>query len=368
MIAPGSSDPVLNTPIIYGPAGVCTLADRGWILFKRNAKTCFLILLVPLTLSTLVSVLASIPSAFPTMTKFLPQQLLISLAALVLALVLGIGSWFVTFFACCTLARILYFAILREQTIGIRESMRAFKDVWPVMFIYFIGFLLLWIGFILIDTLIFGVGFFATMMLLIVMMSNQQNTFVQGGAVIISILIGFVVFALMFVVVSFQSLMFAFPLIAFSASDEDYVPIPWKSFSLDAWLNYWSTNISKTFHTVSASLRTLFANLLRSCRFGALLLLLYMAMVLLLHVPVFIWMAVEYERLTSLRETMPGVVPLHITLVFQVWSSLVASVVWSYMFAAVTLFLYDCKIRTEGLDFRLMLDRLKSRKKDVIRF
>lgn len=351
---------------IYGPAGICSLLDRAWNLFKRNGKASFLLLMVPLIVSTVASLLSTIPSNFPTMTEFSIETMLISLGVMLVAVVVGGVAWFVTFLMCCALTRLYYSALMGETPLSIRQTLSAFKNIWPVMILVFIGFICVWFTFIFIDIFIFLLGMAATLSSM-TMLTASSSYMVQGGAVVLAVLGGFLTFSLLFVLVAFQSLLFALPMIAFASTEESYYPMPGWRLDFNAWMGYLFGNLAQITMTVLGTMGIIFSNIMRAMRFGALLLLLYMILLCTFHIPVFIWMAVEFERLSLYSESVPGLLPLHVSVAFQLWSGLVAAVVWSYMLAALTLFLYDCRVRSEGLDIELMFERMQERKREVLK-
>jgi hypothetical protein len=351
---------------IYGPAGICSLLDRAWNLFKRNGKASFLLLMVPLIISTLASLLSTIPSSLPTMTEFSVETMLISLGVMLVAVVVGGVAWFVTFVMCCTLTRLYYSALVGETPLTIRQALSAFKHIWPVMILVFMGFLCFWFTFVFIDIFVFLLGMAATLSAM-AMLTTSSSYMVQGGAVIVAVFAGALTFLVLFVLVAFQSLLFSLSMIAFAITDETYYPVPGWTLDFDAWMGYLFGNMAKITMMALGMMGIIFSNVMRAMRFGALLLLLYMILVCMFHIPVFIWMAVEFERLSLFSESIPGLLPMHVSIVFQLWSGLVAAVVWSYMLAALTLFLYDCRVRSEGLDIQLMFERMQDRKREVLK-
>jgi len=94
------------------------------------------------------------------------------------------------------------------------------------------------------------------------------------------------------------------------------------------------------------------ANIGRMFVFGFAFFIFLLILSTVLHLPVLIWMTLELMRL-GLHGTQAFVMPFHVHLVNNLWSSLVNMVLVPFALGAWTLFWYDCQARCEGLDLKL---------------
>jgi hypothetical protein len=102
-------------------------------------------------------------------------------------------------------------------------------------------------------------------------------------------------------------------------------------------------------------------NFPRMLGLGSLLLMMYGVMALVLHFPVYGYLALENNQLALHPERLfSSGLPTHARVILQVWSGLVFALLNAFLYANLTQFLYDCQVRSEGLDLSLALDWLVS--------
>jgi hypothetical protein len=196
------------------------------------------------------------------------------------------------------------------------------------------GFVILEIG-----TLIIGV--LLTMALIFTMGALHLSNAQAGlGAGIITILVGFLTVLFLYGLFVLQILMTVMPISAFGS-----LP-PGKGL------------VKQSFR----SIRALMADPGRSLLYGSVLMVFYVFLVMFLQTPMYIYWGFEFQRLSNTPELLTsGVLPMHLYVVTHIWSSLVNAVVWSFMFACLSLFYYDCQVRQGALDLRLRLAQLAER-------
>lgn len=327
-----------------GAVGLCTLIGRGWNLFKFNLKPSLILMLIPTILFTFVSILASIPGSTITMTNATADQAFISVIAISVAVLLGIVAWFLSMYACTALTRIYYSALVQEKPLSFRESLRFIRKHCGLLFVVFLGIGLACMIFSFLDIAGFMAGFFAVTAFITYVMAKAAPLS-QVGAVIAAILIGFSTLFGVFLLITYQIFLCLFPLVAIATSPGEGV-----------------------FKAMAHSLRLLFTHSKRALIFGSLLLTLYFLLALILQLPSLFWLAMEFQRLSTQQElTSPGVIPLHLSVASHIWSSLTHIILWGFMFAAITLFWYDCQVSSEGLDIRLALEGFKARKRKTFK-
>jgi hypothetical protein len=317
---------------IYGPTDVVILISRGWNLVKVNLKASLSLMLIPSVIFALNSVLAAIPASMPAATSATPTQLFTSLAVFMTSIALSLSGGLVFILLCSVLIRIYHATIVRGEPMPVREALQGLKRTWPGLLLLYIVNIALYLAFIVMDAVVFaGGGFFAVF--LIGLTSTQSAQVVKIGGVITALGIGCITLVLFASLISIQSMMLTFPLIAMSISN--------------------GQQMSKA--AISA-VRLLFGNIPRTILFGFLIFLLVVVLSLSCGSPVYIWGALETQRMGS--ELPPGVFPLHVQIVANLWSNLVNIFLVPLMLGAATLFWYDCKVRREGLDLRLRFNRL----------
>ncbi|MBY0404790.1 MAG: hypothetical protein K2X66_12895 [Cyanobacteria bacterium] len=102
-------------------------------------------------------------------------------------------------------------------------------------------------------------------------------------------------------------------------------------------------------------------NFPRMLGLGSLLLMMYGVMALVLHFPVYGYLALENNQLALHPERLfSSGLPTHARVILQVWSGLVFALLNAFLYVNLTQFLYDCQVRSEGLDLSLALDWLVS--------
>lgn len=95
---------------------------------------------------------------------------------------------------------------------------------------------------------------------------------------------------------------------------------------------------------------------LRAGAFGLALLLCYAVLALALSFPT----QAAYFFFLYFNPVAPGVIPLPVSIGASVYGIIVQGIIWPFIFAALTLFWYDCQVRWQGADMRLRLERLRS--------
>lgn len=345
----------------YGPMSTTTLIGRSWNLMKRNAKVAFSLILAPILMFTLTSFLLTLPSSFQTLSGSSGNYLVMIVLVFALSMVLSLCAWWVLLLACCAISRVYYLALTRGEPGTIGEALRFVASRWVKLtglygLLVFLNLLFIFpYGFVML------VGFLATAFLMQQVALLNASTMQIGGGLLL-VLIGFLTVAALSFLFILQILINIFPINLIAAAEEEPSPAPNEPSKrgfiaiISASLDHIAEDGISVFRTMGAFFGMMFRNLPRVAAFGLALMVFYAFLALFLQIPMFIWLSFELHQLSLNPESLSSaVLPMHVHLISQLWSSLVNAIVWSFTFASITLFFYDCKVRTEGLDMKLTL-------------
>lgn len=329
--------------LIYPAQGSTTLISRAWNLFRLNLKTGVLVMLVPTVVyfvfALLLAVIASQDFQIATPGQVLTLILITGAAALavLVAFIFAYG------YCSCALMRFFYLAILNPEPPDIKACWDAVWNRRWSLALLIIGIALASIVFAVADTLVF----YLAVLISILTMAGlgglagiMQSPLMLVVAVITFLLFGFVILAVLIGLFSVQWFAVIFPLMAVATAEKERPMLS----------------------DVGEAFRLLSRNLSRVVVFSLALFLFSMIVSTALHAPVYAWVWYEKSRLGIGNQVA---LPMHITTVLNLWTGLVNVVLMPFYISAVTLFWYDCKVRTEGLDLRLWFqDLIRRRGKD----
>jgi hypothetical protein len=323
--------------VIYPAQGILTLISRAWNLLRTNLKSSIILMAMPTLLFTvlhlMISVLSSQTFLTPTSGATLALDILLAIGCAVLAF----PCYFFWIFSCCAICRLHYSAITSDTPLSIRECWQYIRKIWMSLtlqiiilsiilgILIVISFIVFYLGIILSVVAIAGLGLAAT---------NFHNMLPGIMTLFFLLIWGFVVLAIIIALVSFQGLLFIFPLISVSTSNEPGLP-------------WW--------HHMKHAYTLLFKNTLRVIPFTIVLFLFSWIIISVLMSPVWIWTVIELTRLGINQQHH---IPLHIQTILNLWSSLANLLVIPFQISAMTLFWYDCLVRTEGLDLEIWFNRI----------
>lgn len=271
--------------------------------------------------------------------------MMILLTGLFVLVVLGIyllhGS--ASFVAFLMVARLMYLGIVQEALPLLRDVFLFFKVRWArtlsMMVLMWVGI----IGLVVATVIVMGLGMGALFVFgasVGLLAAHHNPGLIVGILVVLWIVLLGVGF---FVLMMLNAWLVGFPVLAFATAEIPTEAVP---------------PANKL--PIGYALRLLRKHWLRTLGFGALLVFFTYSLSFVFNWPVFVWLAFEFVHLSaSLRHT--GALPPHVSIVASFWANLANMVLWPYIIAIVTLFWYDCQVRSEGRDLRFYLtERLSS--------
>ncbi len=323
----------LASPIIHAQ-GVFTLVGRAWNLFQQNWQVAISAMVGPVLLQTLVGLMSSLITNGTFLTATTAKDLLFT--GLMGLGVLGGQLIYMLILSVCglTLSRYFYALLLSDTPFSLEECIRyTWKRFWALCLWLLIAFGLgmLLIGLIAL-TLLVGV---MVSSLVAVGLSRSHLGALGAMAGVFAVSWGFLMVVLLVLLLGFLFGLLAFPLLSL-ATDMD--------------------GLTPAFQLFRMGIRQAFFNLGRLIPFMLVLIIFSGVMTSTLLAPVVIWMGLELQKLAP---ALRGHFPVHVTTAFVVANGLAQLVNGPFTVAAMTLFWYDCRVRREGLDLTLWLNRLR---------
>lgn len=330
-------------PHIYRSVGVPTLLSRGWNLFRANVKESMLVMLPPAVINALSGIVLSLPSALPTLTSNVAVYGMASLLAIGLGFVLQILNSYLWLFCLSILCHRYDQTLILGSPPPLGKSFeRIRQQLLPLLLIFtIIG--LLYFAFGLLDVVLFIgaiLGVYAVILLIIGGVAQGLGNLGPELGMALAILF-FIMGTLaglgLITLVSLQMVICYLPVVAVINSRPERGAI---------------TSAFKH------SFRLIFRNFPRAVLFGLLMFILSTTLSFAMSMPIQMWNLFE---LLFNRAGEPGVVPFHVSVVSSLYSILIGTILWPFIFAGLTLFWYDCRVRSGGLDIHLALARLSKR-------
>ena len=319
--------------------GVCNIISRGWNLFRLNMKASLTIILAPTVAFSAFLLLLSLSVSYAPQVaasdKLLAYGLIIALVALAsLAM-----FFFIYGFACCTLIRFFYSALVRREPQPLAQCWRFTWGLrWELAWCFFAAVLMQFV-FTVTDLVILFVGGSLSTLALAALggfAALARNPLVLVVTVVGFIIFGFILLAFLIAIFAGQGFMILFPLLAVMTSDTG----------------------RPTLRLLKEGLRQVSRNFPRMIRFGLALFIFSSAVSMALHMPVYSWVWYEKARLGLGASATP---PMYVRLVLTLWSSLASILLTPFALSAITLFWYDCQVRSDGLDLKLWLADMTQR-------
>lgn len=315
----------------------CSLINAAWNLLKKNLKPSLVIAIVPVIgmigLNIFITFLQSgntlngLPSLSTMMFKFI-----VALVAMFWSIALSFlwaGSFVV-------LTRYYFFTVIQDTPLTISQCIQHVRQRWFSFCVYLVcSFLIAVIAFVIETALFFGLSFILTWVLITV-----QATLSQYMPSLISIsffvIIGFIALLSFIVLIAAQTMLYLFPLLSFATETGDK----------KSWSSY-----------VKQSMALTFKNMFRITLFLTLLAIITLVINIVVSYPVWLWIGLEVTRL-GVGGVQHFLLPFHIHLTLSFLTSGIQLIQFPLQAAALTLFFYDCKVRREGLDIQIWLNRL----------
>lgn len=337
--------------VIYYNTGAGMLIGRAWSLFRQNLKAGLLLILIPAILFALQGVFASIPSAFQTTATPSLVQIGFTLISIIGSVLLFTAATLAALLASLVLTRIFWSCLMGGKPISVGESLAFFRNfrVMAAILATSVVALALYVVFLLIDFFILTLGvMIASMVFGMVAGQIQQAGFgnvlaLSAVSLIYMVIVGCLIMGLTLALLGVQILLLNFPFIALATGTGKHL-----------------------MRDIGKSLRLFFANLPKAALFGSLLVVFMLVVYLVLTAPIVsIWVPFEMQRMQSAGNQPPGMLPFHVMVIINFWTSVLTVLSLPYMFAAFTLFWYDCRVNREGLDLRLWFVDL-CRRRDIM--
>ncbi len=341
----------ITEPLIYSAVSPATLLSRGWNLLRYHLKPSILLMMIPAFLGVIGSFLFLIPSAFPVMTQNNP------VGAFFFMFLLGMGvvglSVIVRLLCMSILSRMYYRTLMKGVPTPFWEAFKGAlksKQAFFALLVLFLAVSVLAIGFFILDMFLFGFSMLAI--------------YIFGALLVVAFVIPNFIFQFLFAIIAIVLFIIGGGLVALSLVSIITIQAALCLFPIVGAANTNKTGFLEVIESGLQSLRLLRTNLFRTLVFGFLLFVLYTVLSLAMTLPLQTWFILEviFNRPDDLT-----LVPIHKSLMMSIYQALTFSILWPYIFAAITLFWYDCRVRSEGLDLRLMLHQMNERFKSRTR-
>lgn len=316
-------------------------------MIKVQLKQVLILMLIPLALMVLYSLVINLPALVSERSN--PAALaVLSLVALVMGIGLAIIGGVSTTLASLILARQFFTCLIFEEPVSFKENLNFFKQGKVIIFIITQTLVsgALYLFFIFIDFLIisFGVvtagGMFAFLSGLLKKSLagsfHLADSLLAAGGVIYLLAIGFLVLALLLMLIGAQLMVLMTPFIVMITSEGNSFTKPYKeAFTL------------------------ITSNFGKMLPYSMMLVVFNAVLFYTLLFPVF---GIGIPLLMLLQKMDPNLVTsgvaYHLKVVGNLISGFIGIISAPLMMASVTLFIYDCKVKTEAFDLQLWLARL----------
>jgi hypothetical protein len=328
---------------IHPSQGVLTILSEAWNLVRLNLKDCFKTMLWPSLLFGLSSLAFSIPASLTFLTGTPVPKLIISIVCFLAGLLLWLTGMACWSFSYCVLSRLFYSAIVDEKPLSLQACWKHILQNWQSLILTLFLLLLISAGLIVLDLLVFYAGILISAAIFATLgvgnlLHSGQHILTLGMSILFLIVWGFMVLALLVILITGQSLVFTFPFVAIATRPSG--PIQW-----------WPC--------MQESFRLIFSDFPKLILFGITFFLFSCVLSAVLNAPVMLWVGLELSRLgVPTHHT----IPMHIQVGLNFWGVLTYFVLLPFYSSAVTLMWYDCQVRKEGLDLKLWLRQLMQRR------
>jgi hypothetical protein len=327
----------LSPAVIYPAQSMLTLISRAWNLLRTNLKSTLLLMAAPTVVFTVLHLMISVLSSQTVLTPASGAVLALDILLLIGCAVLAFPSYFFWVFSCCAISRLHYSAIVDDTPLTIRECWQYIRTIWGSLTLLIVILSIVAGGLVLVSLIVFYLGLILSVVAIagLGVAATNFHHLLPGVMTLFFVLVwGFVVLTVMIGLVSFQGLVFIFPLLAVSTGD-------------DPATTWWQH--------LKHAYALLFGNVLRVIPFTLILFLFSWVIISVLMSPAWIWSIIELTRLGINQQYH---IPLYIQTVLNLWSSMANLLVIPFQISAMTLFWYDCLVRKEGLDLKLWFNRI----------
>ncbi|MEW5819301.1 MAG: hypothetical protein AB1782_03855 [Cyanobacteriota bacterium] len=312
---------------IMGEMGIGDAISRGWRLYNLYFKKVILYSLIGTPLLLLANILVNFPSVFAEN----PELLGISCCCFypVGLSFLFIGAFIAILFNFC-LVKAFYNILIGESVEYIdifnfaKKNLGRLLKFCTLIFLEFVTFYIL--DSFLIVILVLFVAIIPIFLGGVVGNNNETLGFIAGLTT--CILMGIVMLIFSFFVL--YQFLICFLQLVIAATEE-----------------------TTLFKSLVKSVDLVAHSLTRSGFFIFSLLTLWYAIVLFFNFPPLVYSF--YELFKDGITTASGTLPMHILIITTLWGFFVNMLTWPWVVSAVTIFYYDTKVRTEGLDLKQTL-------------
>lgn len=326
--------PATAAMLPYPTVPIGTLLGRAWNLFRSDMRRSLLIMLLPSVLDACAGIAIALPAATPGDARAGAAYSGLLVLSYGVGLLLLAVNFFVRAGALVTLSG-LYRATIERRCLSLRQAFQAVRAKGMGLASACFGLFLLAIVLIICDWVVLTLGMLllavlatGTLAYLFATLGPWALVAVMGGLVA-GVGLGAAILAL----AGFQCLCCLLPLAAIASETQTTVNAQWRA--------------------LFRSYRLIGCQPLRAGAFGLMLLMAYSALSLALSLPSQIasFMALSTSHMT--------VMPVSVSIGLNLYGMVVSALVWPFIFAALTLFWYDCQVRSEGADLGLRVQRLR---------
>lgn len=331
------------TPVIYQSQGTLTILSRSWNLVRSNLKPS-LLMIAPSTLMNIAFfLLLSLISSQAFLTEATAINLSIRLLLLLASILFSIPTILVSTLSYLAMCRYFYLTIVSPRPPSIKACFTYLLRKWLPLggLVLILGALM--VGLVIANIIVFYLGILLVSFIVGILGASAatgETLFPKLMMMAFVLVTGFVLFAGLIVLGSLEAFLFSFPITSVATETEN----PGK--------NIWQH--------LKQAYQLLFRNFSKVVLFSLGLLIFSWLLLGVLVSPVYFWVMMESTRI-SLKTSLP----FYIQAVLNLWSSLANMLIAPLIASAMALFWYDCKTRSQGLDLKLWLDRLKHNKENT---
>lgn len=341
------STPVLRQRV-YGRSPAHLIVSRALSMIKSQLKQVLLMLLIPLVFMFLYGLLINLP-ALTTGGKNPAVAAVLTLIGVLGGLGFAILGGISTSLVSLILARQFYSSLIYETPLSIKENLAFFKNLKVIVFVIvhtvivgvlysiflILDFIILWFGIIAAGGTL---GFLSELLKKSAIASLQgMDVLMTAGGIIYMLVIGFVVVALLLMLIGIQLMLLLSPYVTMITSDGKDFFTPYK----------------EAYFLVFRNFSKMLPYSMMLIIFNALLFYSILLPVFGIGVPLIImWQKMDPNAMVSTG------VAYHLKVIGNLLSSLTGVITAPLILASVTLFIYDCRVKTDAFDLQLWLARM----------
>jgi hypothetical protein len=313
------------------------IISRSWRLYRLNIKDVILFTLIPSVIYTVAQVFLNLPSAFLSDPSAASNPVVMGSTCCFFypaGFLLLFGGMFVAIFFNGCLIKAFYNK-LTGKVVRFKEIINYINQFMP-RFLKLCGLLALEIFvFTFLDVILLiacYMAFLVPMMLGIA--AGREEPVIAGIGVVAGIVLFMIALIIMTMIVMMQFFLCTLQIVIVVLED---------------------TPVLKT---IPKSIDLISRNLWRSTGFMFAIVMLWYVLAFYFNLPASIFMMVMMFKEGIAGSAQP---PVFIIILVTTWSYMVSMFIWPFLVSGITMFYYDMRVRSEGLDLKLSVEHLKSR-------